>query len=130
GTGWPFGGTMSGPPHPAPGDSMPATLPPYPGVDARDHLADVVQHLTPRNARGGTRPRDPDEPEVRWLLEAGIAAVVEEYLADVGGHEPRPWQIANPLFGAVTLDFVMGKLKGLADRAGVPVPGMHKSRLL
>lgn len=96
-----------------------------------DDLTGVVTHLAPLTTRHGSQVRDPNEPEVRWLLEAGVRAMREGFL-DRSCEETGPvaYSHANGLFDTLPMDRVMRCFKELCAEAGVDPGSANKARLI
>lgn len=110
---------------------MPA-LPPCPYASpADDDLTDVVTHLTPRATRNGTVPRDPNETEVRWLLEAGLRALGETVLAAPPDHADHcAYTNSNGIFDTLPLERVMTSYRDMCLEQGLDPGSANKARLI
>ena len=107
------------------------SLPPCPVADpGDDDLTGVVTHLSALTTRSGQVPRDPNEPEVRWLLEAGLRALGENVLHRTSSDGPLAYTNANGLFDALPVDRVMLAFREMTREAGLDVGSANKARLI
>lgn len=95
----------------------------WPDADEDDSLRGVVHGLRRTETVHGIKERDADEPPVRWLLEAGLAAIEETYMA--ASTERR-----NAFMEAVDVRTVMAQFHRIAHQIGVDVGKAHTSWIL
>lgn len=108
--------------------SLPSCPYAYP---ADDDLDGVVTRLTELTTRRGPAPRDPNEPEVRWLLEAGLRALGEAVLErSTNGTGPLAYTNANGLFDALPLERVMSAFRIMCREQGIDPGSANKARLI
>lgn len=107
-------------------------LPPCPfAVPADDDLTGVLTRLGHIRSRGGSTPRDPNESETRWLLEAGIRALADGVI-DRGAHPSGPvaYAHANGLFDALPLETVMTAFRAMCLEVGHDPGSANKARII
>lgn len=108
-----------------------STLPPCPYATPNDDdLTGVVTHLTPRNTRTGEVPRNPNEPEVRWLLEAGLRALTDTMLADPRPNKHVAYANSSGFFDTLPLEKVMGCYRDMCLEQGHDPGSANKARLI
>lgn len=96
------------------------SLPPFPGVRGGETLRGVVTELTTTAARGGFVSRDPDEPKVRWFLEAGVRELLERF-TNYAAEEATPYSPVNDFLGTLSGADVMRHYKQLAREHQIDV---------
>lgn len=109
-----------------------SALPPCPSANpGDDDLTGVVTHLTTLTTRRGAVARDPNEPEVRWLLEAGIRALGEAVL-DTSSNSSGPvaYSHANSLFDTLPIERVMRCFRDMCVESGIDPGSANKARLI
>lgn len=106
-------------------------MPPCPYATPNDDdLTGVITHLRPSNTRKGTQPRDPNEPETRWLLEAGLRTLTALLLDTPAPEGSVAYLSANGLFSTMSLDSVMQTFRRMCTEQGIDPGGANKARIL
>lgn len=96
-----------------------------------DDLTGVVTHLAELTTRRGPEPRDPNEPEVRWLLEAGIRALGEAVLDREANHDSHvAYTNANGLFDTLPVERVMESFRDMCREQDLDPGSANKARLI
>lgn len=104
-------------------------FPRFPEIRPGDEdLRGVITNLRVIANRDGSLGRNPNEPKVRWFLEAGLRKLMAQFV-NYAGHEVLAYAPENEFLGTLSGVDVNSSFKALAAEYGVDVGAGNRGQL-